>query len=108
MLAMQRSQALHCGCVQHHSPPAIVIEMHHILPLSWGGTSTPANKVAVCAQTHYTIHFILNEFVRRNQIAPRNRHWPPYAYALAVRAWDERIPEHPTPYWLPDPLAHPS
>ncbi len=56
-----------CPCARRHSPPAIVIEEHHVLPLSWGGPDVPANKVAICAQTHFTTHALLNLYVPRGR-----------------------------------------
>lgn len=90
-----------CPCVKRHSPPAVVIEQHHVLPLSWGGPDTPANKVAICAQTHFTIHALLNQYVHTGDTPSRGElnQFPPYARILAAQAWQQRIPGHPTPYW---------
>lgn len=94
-----------CKCVKYHSPADIVDETHHILPLSWGGANTPDNQVLVCAQTHYTIHYILNAFVRAGQEVRRtgpDHKWPLFAFNYALEAWHQRDPNHPTPFWLPE------
>src|SRR6266498_2833553 len=51
----------HVACQVHitHQPKALLLEYHHILPLTMGGANTDANKVIVCPTGHYNIHNIM-------------------------------------------------
>lgn len=88
-----------CPCSTSHRPAALVLENHHVLPLSWGGADSPANRVRICAQAHYNTHAMLNRFVHAGAPVPRAAGWPRFSYTLAMQAWARRIPGHPTPYW---------
>lgn len=104
-----------CPCTKRHSPPALVVHVHHVVPQSWGGTDTsPAsigagqNTIAVCAQTHYTVHEILNLYVHHGGTPPdaELKKFPGYARALAAAGWANRIAGNPTPYTVTATGAH--
>lgn len=92
-----------CTCTPRHSPRLMVIEDHHIEPLSWGGPDVAANKVRVCPNTHYGTHALLNEYVRHKGAPPPTivTLYTKPAQLLASMAWKLRDPSHPTPYWMP-------
>lgn len=94
--------------MKHHSPPVVVTQIHHVLPLSWGGTAAAPptmgvglNTVEVCPNTHYATHALLNEYVHVGGIPSRTtlKAFPDFARKLAVLAWENRLPGHPTPFW---------
>jgi hypothetical protein len=91
-----------CTCTPRHSPRLMVTETHHRLPLSWGGADVAANKVRVCPNSHYGTHALLNEYVHHQGTPPPTvlAMFTAPARLLAAQAWAERIPNHPTPYWL--------
>lgn len=91
-----------CTCVKDHNPNPMVIETHHVVPLSWGGLRETQNQVQVCPSTHYNIHHLLNEYVH-TQGNPRwdvLRHFGKMARDLARQGWESRIPGNPTPITL--------
>jgi hypothetical protein len=97
-----------CACTSRHSPPAEpVLEVHHVVPRSWGGTDTsPAsigpgrNTVTVCPTTHFLVHAVLNLYVHAGGEPPRAvlARFPRYARRLAALGWDNRPDGHPTPF----------
>jgi hypothetical protein len=84
----------------------MVVETHHILPVSWGGADVVANKVRVCPNTHYGAHALLNEYVHHGATPPPTilTLYTKPAQLLASLAWSQRQPGHPTPYWTPAPV----
>jgi len=86
-----------CLCVAEHRPAlGGMVQIHHVLPLSWGGPNTAANRVPLCPNGHELVHRQLN-------IAVRQRRWPvwadwatrnPYLIGLAVRAYMEYREAH--------------
>lgn len=50
-----------------HNPAYAFSEAHHIVPLSWGGADVPANKINLCPNHHYAIHFVLDEYVKASK-----------------------------------------
>jgi 5-methylcytosine-specific restriction endonuclease McrA len=42
--------------------------LHHIVPLSWGGITSPENCITLCDSCHQKTHFILREFLNREQL----------------------------------------
>lgn len=97
-----------CGCVASHRPAVMVIEKHHILPLSWGGADAPDNWLYVCPTSHYNIHSALNVLVHAGHVPtnatdPSYQEWvsyPVFARKYAQQAWNEHDPSKPTPITL--------
>jgi hypothetical protein len=91
-----------CRCVAEHSPTAYVATRHHVLPQSWGGPTTDANLVTICANTHTAVHRLLDDYVRAGGDPgwETRRHFSPYQRELALRAWQQRPPK-PTITSLP-------
>jgi hypothetical protein len=52
-----------CANPIRHTPTPMVLERHHIQPLSWGGPNTPDNLVLVCSNCHQGTHTALNALV---------------------------------------------
>lgn len=75
-----------CVCRSEHAPPVPWTHAHHIWPKYAGGPDTPENIVYVCPSTHDWIHIIWREF-ERSGLSGRQRHWPHYAYEIAVQGW---------------------
>jgi hypothetical protein len=92
-----------CICTRRHSPRLVVVETHHIVPLSWGGANSTVNKARVCPNTHYGTHALLNEYVRDGGRPPLKvlALYTEPMKVLAAMAWALHEPDHPTPYWLP-------
>lgn len=76
-----------CPCRSEHAPSVPWTHAHHVVPLYAGGPDTPDNIVYICPATHDWVHIILRVFDRSAQVVPRQRHWPFYAYDLAVRGF---------------------
>lgn len=97
-----------CRCVARHAPAVAYVQIHHVVPSSWGGPNTAANKEPLCGTTHDATHHGLNLAVRLKR-APLieelraagvvNR----YAQALIYRALAEYVAnggQWPTRYTL--------
>lgn len=109
-----------CLCVAVHSPPSVQFEYHHIWPREYGGPTTGANMVYICATTHNTVHAYLRAFMRAEKILNRAdlraslvaSHYTPvvqgYAYALAARGFVaiSAHVEHPASLLSPSPSEH--
>jgi hypothetical protein len=91
--------ARRCKCVAIHCPASYTTITHHILPKSWGGQDVPENKVEVCANTHDSIHEILNQYVHLGGKPPETwlQHYNAMARRLAADAWARRPSDKP-PY----------
>lgn len=86
-----------CSCVENHNPQAYVLEVHHIIPLSWGGPDIPENKKGICNNTHNATHRLYDEHVRRQRagldpIPPWSyqRHFTLQSRQMAAHAWANR------------------
>lgn len=91
-----------CEVHMTHSPDPKRLNVHHVLPLSWGGPDEPWNKVTICMTGHGNVHSLLNEYVRAKGEPPWSVriHWGDGERDLALRAWDAHT--GPTPYTLED------
>ena len=65
----------------HGSAPCVMIDTHHVLPLSWG-TISPEETVEVCPNCHYNIHVAIDAHIHGVPV-----HVPPRCAALAARAF---------------------
>lgn len=90
-----------CLCVGQHVPEVHAFCTHHILPKSWGGPDTVANKVVLCPSTHENVHQLLNRYVKLGGVPPWSvrRIYGVYARDLATAAWDQRPSDKP-PYTI--------
>src|SRR4029077_1447055 len=51
--------ASYCQCAADHTPKPLRFVWHHILPVTCGGKSVPANLVMACDNCHYAIHSLM-------------------------------------------------
>ena len=83
-------EALTCYCVSDHRPPALELNIHHILPLYLGGEDAADNREAVCPTTHANTHEVLRLLLRDGPLTYRQvqaiqpRPLSRYAYDLAM------------------------
>lgn len=91
-----------CDCVGDHRPAPLVLHSHHVLPLSWQGPDTTANRVTICPNCHTSTHALLDLYVAfgreptRAEMQVKFGHVPNrLVQELAARAWASR-PAHPT------------
>ncbi|MGZ4663577.1 MAG: HNH endonuclease [Frankiaceae bacterium] len=93
-----------CQCVRQHSPSAYVPNVHHAIPQSWGGQTTPDNLVVLCPNSHTATHRLIDAYVRAGgDPGPVvRRGYNRLVRDLAARAWAGR-PAHPTPTSLGHP-----
>ncbi|HXF73370.1 MAG TPA: HNH endonuclease [Actinomycetota bacterium] len=84
------SHARPCEIHAYHSPHVSDTDLHHVVPLAWGGADELANEVSICPTGHRNVHELLREYavfggeppweVRRTfSVAERE---------LARRAWE--------------------
>lgn len=79
-----------CECVADHRPTPAELHVHHVLPLSWGGGDTAANRVWLCPTAHVNVHELLAAYRRSYGVVPWDvrRRFSAYVRALAARGWD--------------------
>ena len=77
-----------CGCVTRHHPHPRFNHLHHIVPLSWGGSDDPSNIIALCPTSHENIHMNLRKWVAAGK--PLKTNLTPFVLDLAMRAWKGR------------------
>lgn len=78
-----------CKCVTHHNPKIAAVDVHHILPIEHGGTTTIENVIAVCPNTHRNVHLYLAHLIETGgRPHPREKAAiPPYARNLATEGY---------------------
>ncbi len=90
-----------------HSPPAPKTQVHHIVPLSWGGPNVAENRIVLCGTTHDAIHELLNRAVRTKTHPTYGNGFGNAAVTLARRGLDGYLAAHngtwPTIYTLEAP-----
>jgi hypothetical protein len=88
-----------CDIHDYHSPDVHVAQVHHILPISWGGPTVPDNLTHICATGHDLVHELLNLYVRFDGEVPweAEQHFGTQERKLAQLAWQARTPGR-TPY----------
>lgn len=79
-----------CACVTAHSPVPVDVEVHHVLPLSWGGPDTAANRTPICPTAHSSVHWLLRAYQRAGGTPSWEvrRRVSPFVRSLAQRGWD--------------------
>ncbi len=82
-----------CACVSEHRPAPDELNVHHVLPLSWGGLDRPANRVWVCPTTHANVHVLLNAYRKLGSTPPweLRRRFSVFTRVLAQRGWDAYV-----------------
>lgn len=50
--------------IRHAPNPGAHLNLHHVVPLSWGGPDVPPNRMWLCPNCHELVHSLLNEYVR--------------------------------------------
>lgn len=81
-------RAAPCRCVSRHHPQPRYNHMHHIIPLSWGGSDGPENLAALCPTSHENLHMTLRAWIKAGR--PTKTKLTPFVLDLAMRAWDGR------------------
>lgn len=86
-----RYQRRVCANPIRHTPAPMVLEKHHVRPLSWGGEDVPTNVVMICSTCHMGAHTALNARVaydRAGTDMPDEvwQRFHPYYRALASQA----------------------
>lgn len=96
---MTHAGAVRCACVADHAPEPIDVEIHHVVPLAWGGPDSAANRVNLCGNAHNNVHAFLRAYQRAGGTPPWDvrRRFSPYIRALAARGWAERPVKRTTP-----------
>jgi hypothetical protein len=85
-------------CAAHRHREDVPIEVHHIWPLGAGGPDTRANRIALCANAHGSVHFLLD---RANKLGgypnvpwSYRRRFGPAVRKLAERGWTAIAAHH--------------
>lgn len=77
-------RAAGCECVENHRPKPARFVWHHKLPRACGGTTTPANLIALCDNAHYAVHDLLWELATHaGELPPARGRRNEYLIALA-------------------------
>lgn len=86
------SHAAPCQIHSYHSPRPADTQVHHILPLSWGGPDAPENKISLCPTSHVNVHELLREYAAFGGEPPWEirREFGPAERALAAEAWRKK------------------
>lgn len=74
-----------CPCSANHTPKAVTFDLHHLIPLSWGGPDTDENSRVICPTTHRHVHLLLTRW-RKLMEEPSwefRQHFGPFARQLA-------------------------
>ncbi len=81
-------------CAAHKHDSWVPLNDHHIWPLGDGGPDTKANQVTLCANAHYSVHALLDNYAKRTKAGlPARGDWAfernfsPYIRNLADRGW---------------------
>lgn len=76
-----------CRAHGFHSPRPNYSELHHILPMSWGGPDVADNRIAICPTGHANVHRLLDALRRGGDVDLRG--WGPGERALGMRGFEE-------------------
>jgi HNH endonuclease len=95
-------------CAVHRHRDDVPLEVHHVIPLGYGGKDVPANRVSLCSNGHSAVHdyeIQLRRHVgvvpwrKRVRYGPRVRGLGRTAYEAGI-AWRVRL-GLPPDYELP-------
>lgn len=79
-------------CKVHCHASRVPIHVHHIWPKEDGGPDITANKVALCANGHYSIHYLIDLAKKMGGMEKVpweiRRGFGPKTRALAELGWD--------------------
>lgn len=78
-----------CPCRSTHAPSVPWTHRHHLWPLYAGGPDDEGNVVYICPATHDWVHVMWRVFEKAGGPVSRERHWPYYAYEVAVVGWQK-------------------
>lgn len=89
---MTHAGDVRCACVASHAPEPADVEVHHCVPLSWGGPDVAANRVPLCSTSHSNVHALLRAYQKAGGLPAWEvrRRFSPFTRALAARGWAER------------------
>ncbi len=84
-----------CSNPVTHRPVPHQVDVHHVVPKSWGGSDVKENKREVCPNCHTSVHHLLDVWVRTGA---GDSPGVPVGYSRAVavlakRAWASRPPQ---------------
>lgn len=82
-----------CPCVANHTPQPVSYDVHHVLPLSWGGHRNPDNEVVVCPTVHRVVHYGLTALRSGRDVDWRRI--TPYARDLIAQGWARYLEVRP-------------
>jgi hypothetical protein len=86
--AERRTTSVSCQAHLYHAPEPDYQELHHVLPLGWGGD--PKGLVwALCPTGHANVHRLLDAYRKYGGRPPWNieRRYGPVDRALAAEGW---------------------
>jgi hypothetical protein len=78
-----------CKCVGKHVPLPSLLHSHHIIPLYYGGETTPGNLVWLCPTTHVNVHDLIREYEKAGgrPSGEIRKHYSRFVQSLAGLAW---------------------
>lgn len=78
-------------CVGHayHSPRPARSDIHHVVPIGWGGPEDKANRVPLCQTGHANVHLLLDFYKDFNGSVPWpiRREFGPGERKIAAEGW---------------------
>lgn len=73
------------NCAAHHHRSLVPIEVHHVWPTSYGGPNRGSNRVALCANAHGDVHYLLQHLLAQHDV--NQAEYGPVVRALARRGY---------------------
>lgn len=52
-----------CSVHDYHSPRPQLLDLHHVIPVSWGGAVGLSNETHICPTGHRNVHALLDAWV---------------------------------------------
>jgi hypothetical protein len=79
-----------CAVHAYHSPRPQESDLHHVVPLSWGGPDDDENVIPICQTGHANIHRLLTAMRRGNGFVAWEirRQFGPGERRMAQRGFD--------------------
>jgi len=83
-----------CSVHGFHSPRPNDMDVHHVVPKSWGGPDVAANRIQVCQTGHHNVHELLAAYLRAGGKPSWLvlRRYGPGERAVAAEGWANRPP----------------
>lgn len=77
------------NCGAHKHTYIVPIEVHHIWPSGYHGPDIPENRIALCANAHSDVHYLLEAMLRGKKIDKRK--FGPVVRVLAQKGYDDVV-----------------